>query len=67
MIYYCPFAHPSVIMRKRFYLELKYESGSMEDYRLWISHINNRKVRFANIGSVLFKLRKHTSNVSGTH
>jgi hypothetical protein len=36
----------------------------MEDYRLWLSYLDDASMKFANIGIVLLKLRKHKSNVS---
>jgi len=36
----------------------------MEDYRLWLSYLDDASIKFANIGIVLLKLRKHKNNVS---
>lgn len=44
---------------------IKYsESGKIEDYKLWIEIIKTKKFKFANIGSVLLKYRKHLANTS---
>jgi hypothetical protein len=38
----------------------------MEDYSLWLSFLSNSpsSPKFANIGTVLLRLRKHETNVS---
>ena len=59
MLYYCCFAHPSLIMRREFFTKLTYTAGPIEDYRLWLSYISNEAVKFANIGSAYLRLRKH--------
>ena len=61
MIFYCSLAHPSTIIRAETAGKvLKYsESGRIEDYKLWIDLIKTKKFKFANIGSVLLKYRKH--------
>lgn len=64
MLFYCCFAHPTIMMRKEFCSSIVYNSGPMEDYRLWLSYLDNNSVKFANIGIVLLKLRKHQTNVS---
>ena len=55
------------MMRASSLKSLKYEQGKMEDYRLWIHVILEGNFKFANIGSVLLKLRKHAKNYSSTH
>ncbi len=68
MLFFCSFAHPTILMKRSFCEKLNYQEGPLEDYRLWTSFINNADVKFANIGTVLLKLRKHASNLSGqTH
>ena len=64
MLFYCCFAHPTIMMRKEFCSSIFNNSGPMEDYRLWLSYLDNNSVKFANIGIVLLKLRKHQTNVS---
>lgn len=59
MLFFCCFAHPSIMMRRKFCESLSYSSGAMEDYRLWLSYLDEPSVKFANIGIVLLKLRKH--------
>ena len=39
----------------------------MEDYRLWLSLIEQNSLNFANLGSIILKLRKHKKNYSSTH
>jgi hypothetical protein len=67
MLYYCCFAHPSLMMRRRFFDTLTYASGKIEDYKQWVSHLSNDKIKYANLGITLLKLRKHDQNVSGTN
>ncbi len=64
MLYYCCFAHPTLIMRRRFFTQLNYSPGKIEDYRLWLSYLSIKEIVFANIGTVLLLLRKHKSNLS---
>ena len=55
-------AHPTVMLRRATTMDVKYENQCrMEDYRLWLKCIENGKV-FANIGSVLLKLRKRDNS-----
>jgi hypothetical protein len=65
MLFYCCFAHPTIIMRKDFAQRITYEMhGKLEDYRLWLSFLHDASVKYANLGEVLLKLRKHDKNVS---
>lgn len=68
MLYYCAIAHPALMIRADKIDEtFKYESSNMEDYRLWLSIISSTPMKFANLGSILLKLRKHDKNKSGYH
>jgi hypothetical protein len=51
-------------MRRRFFTQLNYSPGKIEDYRLWLSYLSIKEIVFANIGTVLLLLRKHKSNLS---
>jgi hypothetical protein len=33
MLYFCCFAHPTLIMRRSFFTKLTYTTGAIEDYR----------------------------------
>ncbi|PHM43093.1 glycosyltransferase [Xenorhabdus szentirmaii] len=62
----CPFAHPTVIMRKDKVLNLAngYDPSELnaEDYGLWSRLIISKQVRFANIDKPLLNYRTHPSN-----
>jgi len=64
MLFFCCFAHPTIMMTCKFCESLTYKAGPMEDYRLWLSYLDDASIKFANIGIVLLKLRKHKNNVS---
>lgn len=64
--FHCPFAHPTVIMRKDKILELTdgYDPNDLyaEDYGLWSRLVISKKARFANINKSLLKYRTHPNN-----
>ena len=64
MILHCCLSYPTIMLKKEVVEEVKYESGTMEDYRLWLKSSLENKLKFANIGIVLLKLRKHNKNYS---
>ncbi|MBD2795678.1 glycosyltransferase [Xenorhabdus sp. 18] len=65
--FHCPFAHPTVIMRKDKILELTsgYDLNDLyaEDYGLWSRLVISKKTRFANINKSLLKYRTHPNNI----
>ncbi|CDW81295.1 UNKNOWN [Stylonychia lemnae] len=70
MLYYCALAHPSVMMRSEIFSDdngQTYQSISMEDYKLWLDLMQQSTFKFANLGIVLVKLRKHGNNKSLKH
>ncbi|SFU80236.1 glycosyltransferase [Xenorhabdus koppenhoeferi] len=64
--FHCPFAHPTVIMRKDKILELTdgYDPNDLyaEDYGLWSRLVISKKIKFANINKSLLKYRTHPNN-----
>lgn len=64
MLFYCCFAHPTLMFKRFFFEAHAYKEGRMEDYLLWLSLIPDTSITFANIGSVLLRLRKHPGNAS---
>lgn len=62
-IFYCPFAHPSTMIRSIVFRSLKYEDEIAEDYNLWCNIIlNGHKV--ANLPEVLLKYRNHEEQIT---
>ncbi len=61
----CSFAHPSVIIKKNIFDELKYENETAEDYRLWCDILTN-KHKVGNIQKVLLKYRLHEKQLTQT-
>jgi glycosyltransferase involved in cell wall biosynthesis len=57
------FAHPSVMMRKNVFKELKYKNEVAEDYRLWCD-IVNKGFNIGNIQKVLLKYRIHENQIT---
>jgi hypothetical protein len=64
MLFFCCFAHPTMMFKREFFEAHSYKEGPIEDYLLWLSLLPNQSIRFANIGSVLLRLRKHPGNIS---
>ena len=64
MLFYCCVAHPTLMMKRSFFETFSYKQSKMEDYHLWLSLIHDESIQFANIGTVLLKLRKHPGNAS---
>mgnify|MGYP000438399154 CR=1 FL=1 len=69
MIFYCSIAHPTLMFKSTSFTKypIKFVTGKMEDYTLWIKLILEDGFKFANIGIILLKLRKHVSNKSLEH
>mgnify|MGYP001100733273 CR=1 FL=1 len=65
MFFKCPFAHPTVILRKKFFDKnnLRYEAAynSAEDYELWTR--SSKYMELANLTDVLFHYRIHPSQM----
>ena len=67
LLFYCPFAHPSVMMKKAVLDELGYYHTGMilaQDYELWLRIAKQFKV--ANVQSYLLLYRWHGNNISIT-
>ena len=70
MLFSCCLAHPTIMFRvssigKQIQYNTKTQNKTFEDYELWLRMIHSQNPpTFANIGSVLLYLRKHSSNVS---
>ena len=71
MLFFCCIAHPSVMFRsasmrnKIVYNSDDVDTKAFEDYELWLSLIHSQAPpKFANIGTVLLLLRKHSRNKS---
>lgn len=68
MIFECPIAHPSIIMRKSSLDKnnLRYPNRykHAEDYAFWM--LASRKIKFANIPKVLLKYRTHKKQIGQT-
>jgi glycosyltransferase involved in cell wall biosynthesis len=66
LLFYNPFAHPTVIMRKEimdsYDLQYNDEFTFIEDYELWVQF--SKISRFSNIDKVLLKYRIHPDKVS---
>lgn len=68
LCFYCPVAHPTVMMRKEVIVSVGGYNNDMvhaEDYDLW--YRLNRRTNFANLKDVLLYLRKHENCVSETY
>jgi len=69
MLFYCCLAHPSLIIRASQF-NYKYSTDNTEgpfpeDYDLWLKlSQSNSEIQFANIGTILVYLRKHSGNIS---
>lgn len=57
------FAHPSVMMKKNIFNDLKYENETAEDYKLW-TDIIRRGYKVGNIQKVLLKYRMHENQIT---
>jgi hypothetical protein len=66
MLFYCCLAHPTLIIRTKTWTH-QYDTERIahfpEDYDLWL-RLSKSEMKFANIGSILVYLRKHSGNVS---
>jgi glycosyltransferase involved in cell wall biosynthesis len=66
--FYCPFAHPSVMIRRSSFDEfsLRYDAGALhaEDYDLWVRA--GEHVALANVPEVLLHYRVHGAQISAT-
>jgi glycosyltransferase involved in cell wall biosynthesis len=66
LLSYCCIAHPSVMIKKSFFIENAYKYDSLkepaEDYDLWVRMI--RKGKFINLPQRLLKYRVHEQQVS---
>jgi len=63
----CPFAHPSVILRKSMFndFNLRYSQLTGEEYELWVRA--SRHMRLANIPEVLLKYRTSPNQMTKSH
>ena len=59
------FAHPSVMIKKDIFKELKYENEVAEDYRLWCD-IMVADYKVGNVQKVLLKYRIHGNQITET-
>jgi hypothetical protein len=66
MLFYCCFAHPTIMFRSETIgKDIVYKGNiKMEDYDLWLKLISLKKYKFANLGCVLLRHRKHEQNES---
>jgi glycosyltransferase involved in cell wall biosynthesis len=68
LCFYCPFAHPAVMMRKDVVRRVggyNHEMIHAEDYDLWYRLAN--VTHFSNLQNILLYLRKHDNNVCKIH
>lgn len=67
LLFGCPFAHPTVMMKTKMVKELRYDKKweSCEDYDLW-ERAARAGWRMTNVPEVLLKYRMHDSQVSTT-
>ena len=65
MLFKCPMAHPSIMMRTSILKELKYDVSMLfaEDYDLWIRCAQLGLI-FTNVQKVLLSYRRHESQIS---
>jgi glycosyltransferase involved in cell wall biosynthesis len=62
MTFFCPFAHPSIMLRKKIFYKYNFYKNKVEDYDLYTRLIN--KIKFENMSGFLCAIRKHESNSS---
>ncbi|MCS6771588.1 MAG: glycosyltransferase [Kiritimatiellae bacterium] len=66
-LFHCPFAHPTVVFRKKDFVELNlfYDVSfyPTEDYELWARALVH--LRGANLPAALLKYRRHASSMTG--
>lgn len=65
MHFYCPIAHPSVLMRKDVVMRANgyaVEALHAEDYDLWVRL--SETAQLVNLDQILLKLRKHETNIT---
>lgn len=65
MYFYCPIAHPAVLMRKDVVMRVggyAIEALHAEDYDLWVRL--SKVTQLSNLAETLLKLRKHDSNMT---
>lgn len=65
-LFHCSFAHPSVMIRKTVFKNLKYENVPAEDYLLWCKIILEG-YKVGNIPRVLLEYRIHDSQITQNH
>jgi len=69
LLFFCPFAHPTVIMRKSVFIKnnLYYSSDFIhgEDYEFWIRCL--KYTEFANIQEILLLYRRYSEQISDKH
>ena len=59
-----PFAHPSVLIRKEVFKDIKYTNyETAQDYDLWCQ-IANKGFKMANLDSIILKYRIHSEQIS---
>ena len=65
VIYRCPVAHPTVMMKSTFAKQEKYDSrySTMEDYDLWVRAVKKGYI-LRNISNILLKYRVHKKSKS---
>ena len=65
MLFKCPLAHPSVVMRAELIKRLRYDKAweKAEDYELWTRAVK-AGWRFTNVQEVLLMYRKHREQIS---
>lgn len=68
LLFEVPFAHPTVVMKKKVARDLGYlsEWDKVEDYDLWVRAVKNN-YKMMNVQEVLLKYRVHNNQVSEKH
>ena len=65
MVFGCPFAHPSIILKKEILKKNKYVETIAEDYHLWTRVAKSPlNYKFGNLPKVLLKYRRHYKQLS---
>lgn len=62
-LFYCPFAHPSMMIKSTVFTNLSYDNEVAEDYQLWCNAIL-KGYRVGNIPKVLLEYRVHAQQIT---
>ena len=68
MVFGSPFAHPSIICKKKLLSNNVYRNNVAEDYDLWVRiALSSDKIKFGNLDKVLLFYRRHSKQLTSDY